>query len=122
MKVIRLMSKVRFVLAMTGAMSLLAVAAYAEHPGETSCSCPNVNPATTHATPDEVKDLPRHGRVRSETAPPKALFGMIWNDTKSQREYIFDGNEWVPHDNSVDDYYAAKKANGSGARHNGGVR
>jgi hypothetical protein len=122
MNVIRLMSPVRFVLAMTGTMSLLVFAVHAEQSRATSCSCPNANPTTTHATPDEVKDLPRHGRVRSETAPPKAVFGMIWNDTKSQREYIFDGNEWVPHDDTVDDYYASKKAKGSGAWHNGGGR
>jgi hypothetical protein len=122
MTVIRLMSNVRFILAMTGAMSLLAFAAHAEQLGTTGCSCPNAGSATTHATPDEVKHLPRRGRVRSETAPPKAVFGMIWNDAKSQREYIFDGNEWVPHDNTVDDYYAAKKAKGSGARHNGGAK
>jgi len=120
MNVIRLMSPVRFVLAMTGAMSLLVFAAYAEQPGATGCSCPNASPTTTLATPDEVKDLPRNGRVRSETPPPKAVFGMIWNDTTSQREYIFDGSEWVPHDNTVDAHYAAKKAKASGAEKNGG--
>ena len=120
MNAIRLMSAVRYVLAMTGAMSLLVFSAHAEQPGATSCSCPNATPTTTQATPDEVKDLPRHGRVRSDAAPPKAVFGMIWNDTRSQREYIFDGNEWVPHDNTVDDYYAAKKGKGPGSRHNGG--
>jgi hypothetical protein len=45
---------------------------------------------------------------------------MVWNDTKANREYIFDGNEWVPHDNTVDLYYAAKKGKGSSARGNGG--
>lgn len=122
MNVIRLMSNVRFVLAVAGAMSLLVVSAYAEHPGANSCSCPNAGPTTTHATPAEVKDLPRKARVKSETAPPKAVFGMIWYDTKNQREFIYDGNDWVPHDNTVDDYYAAKEASGLGAGHNGGGR
>jgi hypothetical protein len=117
MNVSRLMSNIRFVIAMTGAMSLLAFAAHAEQPGANGCSC---TPSTTHATQEEAKHLPRHGRVRSVTPPPKAVFGMIWNDTKTQREYIFDGNEWVPHDNTVDLYYAAKKGKGSTARGNGG--
>jgi hypothetical protein len=114
---VRRLSTVRIVLLMTGAILLLAFAAHAEQSGATSCSCP---PATTHATPEEAKHLPRHGSVRAETAPPKALFGMIWNDTKSNREYIFDGNEWVPHDRTVDDYNAAKIERGPGARRNGG--
>jgi hypothetical protein len=117
MNVSRLMFKIRFVLAMTGAMSLLAFTANAEQSGINSCSC---QPKTTLAKPEEVKNLPRRGKVRSVTPPQKAVFGMIWNDTKTNKEYIFDGNEWVPHDNTVDLYYAAKKAKNSSTGLNGG--
>jgi hypothetical protein len=117
MNVSRLMSKIRFVLAMTGAMSLLAFSAHAEQTGANSCSC---QPATALAKPNEVKNLPRRGKVRSVTPPQKAVFGMIWNDTKANREYIFDGNEWVPHDNTVDLHYASKKAKSSNTGLNGG--
>ncbi len=119
MNVIRFEPPVRFILAATATMSLLVFAAHAEQPGSTGCYCPNAGPTTTLAKPDEGKYLPRHGKVRSETPPPKAVFGMIWNNTKSQRDYIFNGNEWVPHDNTVDDYNAAKKPSGYG-RHGGG--
>jgi hypothetical protein len=66
------------------------------------CSADPLPGSTTLATGTEVEALPPSGKVRSETAPPKAVFGMIWIDTTTDREYIFDGNGWVPHDQSVD--------------------
>ncbi len=114
MNVNRLITPVRIALALSGAVLLLVFSVYAEQTDEaTGCSPPK----TKLATEKEVKDLPRIGRVRSATAPPKALFGMIWNDTTTNREYIFDGSDWVPHDDTVDAYYAAKKASKPG---NGG--
>lgn len=36
-------------------------------------------------------------------APAKALFGQIYHSTTDNREYIYDGAAWVPHDKGVDD-------------------
>jgi len=52
-----------------------------------------------------AKTLPTKGKVRLATAPAKAAFGMIWIDTTKNREFIYDGAKWVPHDQSVDAYY-----------------
>jgi hypothetical protein len=35
---------------------------------------------------------------------------MIYINTKENREYIYDGADWVPHDKTVDDYYKAKES------------
>ncbi|HEY3307052.1 MAG TPA: hypothetical protein VGJ93_01230 [Desulfuromonadaceae bacterium] len=63
---------------------------------------------TTVAKGSEVASLPRHGKPRLNSAPAKALFGMIYTNMSNNREYIFDGAEWVPHDQSVDNYYNTK--------------
>ena len=52
-----------------------------------------------------TKNLPLHGKVRLGKAPANPVFGMIWIDTTKNREYIYDGAQWVPHDQSVDAYY-----------------
>ncbi len=52
--------------------------------------------------------FPLCGKLRQAKAPAKALFGMIYINTTNNREYIFDGSDWVPHDNSADDYYRKK--------------
>jgi hypothetical protein len=65
-------------------------------------------PATTLATGAEIDSLPASGKLVSPTAPPKAVFGMIWIDSTTNQEYIFDGNGWVPHDQSVDSYTPAQ--------------
>lgn len=36
----------------------------------------------------------------------KALFGQIYHDKTDNREWIFDGAQWVPHDSTVEEYYA----------------
>jgi hypothetical protein len=36
---------------------------------------------------------------------------MIYINTTDNREYIFDGSDWVPHDNSVDEFYRHSNAN-----------
>jgi hypothetical protein len=41
-------------------------------------------------------------------APTNAVFGMIYINTMDNREYIYDGANWVPHDKTVDDYYMSK--------------
>jgi predicted CxxxxCH...CXXCH cytochrome family protein len=52
-----------------------------------------------------AKTLPTKGKVRLAKAPAKAAFGMIWTDTTKNREYIYDGAKWVPHDATVEDFY-----------------
>ncbi len=50
----------------------------------------------------------QHGKLKQATPPANALFGMIYINTTDNREYIYDGAEWVPHDASVADYYNSK--------------
>ena len=44
-------------------------------------------------------------------APANAVFGQRFFSKADSRTYIYDGNQWVPHDNTVDDYYASQSAN-----------
>lgn len=61
------------------------------------CAAEPVPGGTTLATESDLPSLPPRGKVVSDTAPPKAVVGMIWLDTTSNVEYIFDGSNWVPH-------------------------
>lgn len=54
--------------------------------------------------------LPSRGIQRLASAPTNAVFGMIYINTTDNREYIYDGADWVPHDKTVDDFYKAKEA------------
>jgi hypothetical protein len=53
-------------------------------------------------------ELPLRGKLRQPVAPKYAVFGMIYINTKENREYIFDGAQWVPHDNTVEEFYRQK--------------
>ncbi|WP_224981154.1 cytochrome C [Geomonas agri] len=68
------------------------------------------NRQTVVAKGADINALPRTGKVTSAVAPAKAVFGMIWVNTIENREYIFDGADWAPHDQSVDAFYAEKAA------------
>lgn len=57
---------------------------------------------TTLADESEVSTLPPRGKVVSDTAPPKAVVGMIWVDSTTNIEYLFDGSNWVPHTTGAD--------------------
>ena len=46
------------------------------------------------------------GKTSGFAHPKEAIFGQIFIDTRNGREWIFDGMQWVPHDDTVDDYYA----------------
>lgn len=59
--------------------------------------------------------LPKRGKVRLAAPPSVAVFGMIYIDTANNREFIFDGAQWVPHDRSVDTFYSAKSTRKSSA-------
>lgn len=108
----RLFSPTRTVLVLIGAAALMIMA---------SCGEQSVTPqsstsgGTTVAKGSEVNSLPRSGKVASAVAPPKAVFGMIWHNTSENRNYIFDGTQWVPHDKSVEEFYAAKEAQAKSA-------
>jgi hypothetical protein len=105
MNICRLYLPARLVLALIGAVSLMIIA---------SCGDPSMSPqgsttnGTTLAKGEDVSALPRSGRLTAAVAPSKAVFGMIWVNTAENREYIFDGADWAPHDQSVDAFYAAK--------------
>ncbi len=96
----------RAVLAMIGAVSLIFISSCGEQSASSQGSAAN---GTTLAKGSEVNALPRSGKLVSALAPPKAIFGMIWVNTSENREYIFDGAEWIPHDRSADDFYKSKQ-------------
>ena len=63
--------------------------------------------SSSTAAPASVKSLPKRGKQRLAAAPAYAVFGMIYINTTNNREYIYDGAQWVPHDQTVEDYYKA---------------
>lgn len=63
---------------------------------------------STVATGSDVNSLPKRGKQTLAAPPAKAVFGMIYINSTDNREYIFDGAEWVPHDNTVDAHYRSK--------------
>ncbi len=70
------------------------------------------NPSTQQGSASGVSStqeaLPARGKVSSASPPAKAVFGMIYINTTDKREYIFDGNDWVPHSKDVDSFYKTK--------------
>ena len=45
------------------------------------------------------------GKTSGAVHPKEAIFGQIFLDKRDGREWIYDGMQWVPHDDTVDDYY-----------------
>lgn len=82
---------------MVGMVALLVIAGCS---GQTSSS-----PETAASKTSQEKNIPLHGKVKQAKAPANAVFGMIWVNTGNNREYIFDGSRWAPHDKSVDTFY-----------------
>jgi len=113
MNIRRLFTPTRSVIALIGAASLMIMSSCGEQSVSPQGSA--TNGGTTLAKGAEVNALPRSGKVTSAVAPAKAVFGMIWLNTAENRTYIFDGIQWVPHDKSVDDFYAAKDAQAKNA-------
>lgn len=70
---------------------------------------------TSVAKDADLASLPKRGKLRLSAPPPKAVFGMIYIDTSNNREFIFDGAEWVPHDSSIDTFYHARSTRKSTA-------
>jgi hypothetical protein len=54
--------------------------------------------------------LPAKGKVRQASPPVAAAFGMVYVNTSSGKEWIFDGAQWVPHDATVDAFYGSPAA------------
>lgn len=73
--------------------------------GEQTSTTQGDTSGSTTGTGKEVDGLPARGIQTVTTPPAKAVFGMIYIDATTNREYIYDGSQWVPHDTSVDDYY-----------------
>ncbi|GFO61727.1 hypothetical protein GMST_40520 [Geomonas silvestris] len=101
----RLNPTLRTALMLAGAISMFAM---------TSCGSEPAPPQESAAAPSLAKNaelgaLPVKGKVSGTTAPQAAAFGMRWFNTTENRSYIFDGADWVPHDNTVDDFYKAKE-------------
>jgi hypothetical protein len=92
-------SSVRKVLILVGVAAFLIVCIYGYMHGPLEAVAKNLV---------GKNELPLRGKLRQPTAPKNAIFGMIYINTKDNREYIFDGADWVPHDNSVDEYYRQK--------------
>jgi len=61
-----------------------------------------INAASSSAL---LSTLPKQGKLKLPNAPTYAVFGEIYINTTTNKEWIFDGNQWVPHDNTVDAYY-----------------
>jgi CxxxxCH...CXXCH motif protein len=57
-----------------------------------------------------LSTLPKHGKVLAAVAPTFAVFGEIYINTTDNSEWIYDGKQWVPHNSSVDQYYAQQSA------------
>ena len=89
-------------------LSLAAVGALLLIPGcyeeEVSSKSPTAK-KPTQTTPVPVQSLPARGKLRLPAPPDHAVFGMIYINTKENREYIYDGAQWVPHDQTVEQYY-----------------
>ena len=103
-------SLVRVVLAGLAATSLLTLSGC----GDGSAPSSLLGAAGTNTPQTQVaanaNALPARGKVRAAVAPAKAVFGMIWVDTTKGREYIYDGEQWVPHDQSVTEFYQSQIA------------
>src|SRR6185369_12988917 len=102
---------VRYVLTLLTAAALLILSACGEQssmPQGSAVNSTTVANNTTVAKGTDIASLPKRGKQRVAAAPAKAVFGMIYIDTTNNREYIFDGAEWVPHDQSIDAYNATR--------------
>jgi hypothetical protein len=49
--------------------------------------------------------------LKINNAPKNGLVGQIYHDKTNNRDWIFDGAQWVPHDNTVEAYYEQLKQN-----------
>jgi hypothetical protein len=100
---------VRNVLLLTAAAALLLVSGCYEDYVSSQGSAANNTPLS-QAKVAAAKPLPSRGKQKLASAPTNAVFGMIYINTMDHREYIYDGADWVPHDQTVDDYYKAKES------------
>jgi hypothetical protein len=91
------------ILAGSAVLMSLIVAAFLLGPGcgSNSASVDQQQGATTNNTT----------APQIEGAPANALFGQRFFSKADKRTYIYDGNQWVPHDKTVDDYYASQSTN-----------
>lgn len=100
-----LSSVLLIVMALTAVTAFLLVSGCDEEDlairGSTTSNTPQANESA-------VIPLPARGKPRLAAPPKNAVFGMIYINIANNREYIYDGAEWVPHDQTVDDYYKAK--------------
>ena len=100
---------VRNVLILSVASGLLLVSGCDEHYFSSRGPAASNTPQSL-ANGETPTPLPPRGKQRLATAPNNALFGMIYINTTDNREYIYDGADWVPHDKTVDEFYKAKDA------------
>ncbi len=87
-----------------GAATLL-ITGCGDQPASTPATSSGVSKPAAVAKGAEIATLPSKGKLSAAKAPAIALFGMIYIDTTENREYIFDGKQWVPHDKGVDSFY-----------------
>lgn len=84
-----------------------------------ACGTRATNDAVTQGSPtnnsnealDSNSTPPQDGKQRLPAPPQNALLGLVYINTIDNREWIYDGRQWVPHDSSVDEYYRGLQAN-----------
>jgi hypothetical protein len=64
--------------------------------------------STSQGSGGGTEGLPVNGKVEASAAPTKAAIGMIYVNTTTKKEYIYDGREWVPHSKEIDTYYKSR--------------
>ncbi len=89
-------------------LSAVLSAAVVSIPGVGHTDQPQWHPAKNISfdDPAEVRrKVSLRGKTKGSTHPAEAVFGQIFVNTQDGSEWIFDGEQWVPHDNTVDAYY-----------------
>ena len=85
--------------------NIVIVAGVLSLPLVSGCGDNSSSQRETSSAVSAQSGLPMHGKVKQAQPPAKAAFGMIYIDSTDNREYIFDGKEWVPHGKEVDSFY-----------------
>ena len=103
----RICSVILIVLAVAATLALAGVSSARQNIGK-DAQWYQWHPAEnwSYKNPDTVKlKFKLSGKTIGSGHPTEAIFGQIFVDTRNGREWIFDGMQWVPHDDTVDDYY-----------------
>lgn len=103
----RIYSAILIVLAVAGTLAFAGVSSATQNIGK-DAHWYKWYPAENWSYKDQGKvrlKFMSKGKTIGTGHPTEAIFGQIFVDTRNGREWIFDGMQWVPHDDTVDDYY-----------------